>query len=119
MCGICGVLRFDGRPVAPDQLEAMTESLAHRGPDGMGMELRGGAGIGHRRLSIIDPRGGAQPMFNEDRQVAVTFNGEIYNFRELARELESAGHVFRTRSDTEVIVHAWEQWGSRCVERFR
>src|SRR5690606_38445400 len=76
-------------------------------------------GLGHRRLSIIDVATGQQPLFNEDGTVVVVLNGEIYNFQELTRELEAAGHVFRTRSDTEVIVHGWEEWGEACVQRFR
>ena len=118
MCGIAGILRFDGL-LPSGVVEAMTRRLAHRGPDGEGVYERGPVGLGHRRLSIIDPAGGQQPLFNEDGNVAVTFNGEIYNYRELTRVLKEAGHTFRTKSDTEVIVHAWEQWGKTCVERFR
>lgn len=94
----------------------MTDSLAHRGPDGEGFFLSGPVALGHRRLSIIDVDGGAQPIANEDGTLQVVLNGEIYNFIELRRELQGFGHVFRTRSDTEVIVHAYEQWGIACVD---
>jgi asparagine synthase (glutamine-hydrolysing) len=96
----------------------MTTAMRHRGPDGKGLFVQGRAGLGHRRLSIIDVDGGAQPIANEDGTLQVVFNGEIYNFIELRSELETAGHMFRTRSDTEVIVHAYEQWGRECVRRF-
>jgi asparagine synthase (glutamine-hydrolysing) len=97
----------------------MNESLFHRGPDEGGLHLHPGIGLGHRRLSIIDLSTGQQPLYNEDHSVVVVFNGEIYNFQELVPELQALGHVFRTRSDTEVIVHAWEAWGEDCVQRFR
>jgi asparagine synthase (glutamine-hydrolysing) len=100
-------------------LVAMTDRIAHRGPDGDGFHVAPGIGLGHRRLAIIDVAGGKQPIFNEDETVAITYNGEIYNFQELMTELVAKGHRFRTRSDTEVVVHAWEEWGERCVERFR
>jgi asparagine synthase (glutamine-hydrolysing) len=119
MCAIAGL--FDTRAARPiDQalLERMTTVQRHRGPDGSGYHCEPGVGFGHRRLAIIDLEGGAQPLGNEDDSVLVTFNGEIYNFLELHRELEQAGHRFRTRSDTEVIVHAWEEWGPACVRRF-
>lgn len=119
MCGIAGILRRDGSPVETALLEAMTASLSHRGPDGQGVWKEAQVGLAHRRLSIIDPDLGQQPMFNEDGSVAITFNGEIYNFRELRASLETFGHRFRTNSDTEVIIHAWEQWGASCVERCR
>lgn len=119
MCGIAGIITFDGTTPEADELLRMTQSLAHRGPDGHGTMIRGNVGFGHRRLSIIDLEGGRQPMTNEDRTVWVTFNGEIYNFRRLKRELELAGHCFATDCDTEVIVHGYEQWGASCVERFR
>ena len=120
MCGITGILHLDrDRPVDERLLKAMNDDIAHRGPDGDGLFFDPGIGLGHRRLSIIDLSGGKQPLFNEDESVVVTFNGEIYNFQELARELQLAGHRFRTHSDTEVIVHAWEQWGPDCVRRFR
>lgn len=120
MCGIAGLFDMRGtRPVDSGILESMTTSLAHRGPDDFGYFEEAGVGLGHRRLSIIDLSGGHQPLFNEDSSVCVVYNGEIYNFGELAEELTARGHRFRTRCDTEVIVHAWEEWGARCVERFR
>ncbi|NYE60107.1 asparagine synthase (glutamine-hydrolyzing) [Duganella sp. 1224] len=100
-------------------LQRMTDIQRHRGPDQGGMHREPGIGLGHRRLSIIDVASGQQPVFNEDNTVAVVYNGEIYNFAALMRELQQFGHLFRTRCDTEVIVHAWEQWGPRCVEHFR
>lgn len=119
MCGIAGIVNFNGAPVSPDVVNAMTISLAHRGPDGSGVKIQGSVGMGHRRLSIIDPTGGAQPMSNEDGQVWITFNGEIYNYRSLRTELQSKGHLFKSNSDTETIIHAYEEWGMQCVERFR
>ena len=119
MCGIAGIVST-GRQHAVDErlLRRMNDTLAHRGPDGQGVFIDGGVGLAHRRLSIIDLAAGEQPMFNEDGKVCVVFNGEIYNYRELAKELTAAGHVFRTHSDTEVIVHGWEQWGPDCLQRF-
>lgn len=119
MCGIAGIIHLDGRPIDPAQLETMTRALSHRGPDGQGQHIAAAVGLGHRRLSIIDPQSGAQPMSNEDGSVWVSFNGEIYNYRELQDQLEGLGHRFATSCDTEVIVHAYEQWGEACVERFR
>jgi len=119
MCGIAGILDRRGAGIPEPLIDAMVADLSHRGPDGQGTMLRGNVAFGHRRLSILDPEGGRQPMVNEDGEVWTTFNGEIYNFRELVRELEGRGHRFRTHCDTEVIVHAWEEWGERCVERFR
>ncbi len=120
MCGITGIFHTQARhEVDAALLERMNQSLFHRGPDEGGLHREPGLGLGHRRLSIIDLSTGQQPLFNEDHSVVVVFNGEIYNFAELARELAAAGHVFRTHSDTEVIVHGWEQWGEQCVERFR
>jgi len=119
MCGIAGVFDLRGRrSIDVRVLHQMTDALIHRGPDGCGYHTEGGVGLGHRRLAIIDLEGGKQPLFNEDGSVSVTYNGEIYNFRQLQDELESKGHRFRTRCDTEVIVHAWEEWGENCVERF-
>ena len=120
MCGITGLFDSRGRrEVDRDLLHRMNESQYHRGPDEGGLHTEPGVGLGHRRLSIIDLSTGQQPLYNEDRSVVVVFNGEIYNFHDLVPELQSLGHVFRTRSDTEVIVHAWEAWGDSCVERFR
>lgn len=120
MCGITGI--FDTRgasEISRELLHRMNETQFHRGPDEGGLHLEPGVGLGHRRLSIIDLSSGQQPLFNEDGSVVVVFNGEIYNFQELVPELEALGHVFRTHSDTEVIVHAWEAWGEACVARFR
>jgi asparagine synthase (glutamine-hydrolysing) len=97
----------------------MTDAIAHRGPDGEGFHFAPGCGLGHRRLAIIDVERGQQPLANEDGSVVVVFNGEIYNFEELRNELRRCGHAFKTRSDTEVIVHGWEEWGSECLKRFR
>jgi asparagine synthase (glutamine-hydrolysing) len=135
MCGIAGVFYRNGDKLDSDLLLRMTRSLIHRGPDDEGyflngltstMPLRGhidggagNVGLGHRRLSIIDLSSGQQPLANEDGTVWVTFNGEIYNFQALVAELEAKGHRFRTRSDTEVIVHAWEEWGEEAAKHFR
>src|SRR5688500_1830178 len=119
MCGITGKLTYDGEPVGSELLEAMTQAVAHRGPDSAGYYYGEGVGLGHRRLSIIDLATGDQPLTNEDQSVWVVFNGEIYNFADVRTQLEAEGHRFRTRSDTEVIVHGYEQWGADCVDRFR
>ena len=120
MCGITGIFDTRGRrEIDRGVLSRMNESQHHRGPVEGGVHVEPGVGLGHRRLSIIDLATGQQPLYNEDGSVCVVFNGEIYNFQELIPELQSLGHVFHTRSDTEVIVHAWEAWGERCVERFR
>jgi asparagine synthase (glutamine-hydrolysing) len=119
MCGITGIVDLEGeRPISEPLLAAMNASLIHRGPDGDGFHFEPGVGFGHRRLSIIDLKGGRQPLYNEDGSVVVTFNGEIFNFAEVERELIAKGHTFRTRCDTEVIVHAWEEWGEACLARF-
>jgi asparagine synthase (glutamine-hydrolysing) len=118
MCGICGIFDRSGIPVDRDVLDKMTTILRHRGPDGEGRYTDREVGLGHRRLSIIDLEGGAQPIGNEDGTLQIVYNGEIYNFVELRKELEDAGHIFKTRSDTEVIVHAYEQWGKECVRHF-
>lgn len=120
MCGISGLFDTRGsRDYSRDLLRAVNDIQSHRGPDEEGLFLAPGVGLGHRRLSIIDLATGQQPLFNEDGTVGIVFNGEIYNFKDLVPELQSLGHQFRTRSDTEVIVHAWEAWGERCVERLR
>ena len=120
MCGIAGKVNFDiNAPIDRERLAAMTTAVAHRGPDAAGYYVAAGIGLGHRRLSIIDLATGDQPLANEDHTVWVVFNGEIYNFADVRAELEAAGHAFRTHSDTEVIVHAYEQWGEHAVDRFR
>ena len=120
MCGITGIFDTSGvDEISRELLHRMNETQFHRGPDEGGLHLEPGVGLGHRRLSIIDLSTGQQPLFNEDGSVVVVFNGEIYNFQELVPELEALGHTFRTHSDTEVIVHAWEAWGEACVARFR
>jgi asparagine synthase (glutamine-hydrolysing) len=117
MCGICGIYRFRGGPIDRELLGRMTSIIQHRGPDGSGGFVSDGIGLGHRRLSIIDPAGGSQPMTNDDQSMYLIFNGEIYNFVELRGELVEKGHVFRTRSDTEVILRGYEEWGLECVSR--
>lgn len=117
MCGICGTVGFDGPPDVGTALN-MLGRLAHRGPDGSGYYRDQRAILGHTRLAIIDTEGGAQPLSNEDGTLWVSFNGEIYNYVELRESLRVLGHRFQTNSDTEVLVHAWEQWGERCFERF-
>ena len=120
MCGIAGFAFTDARhPVDRELLGRMTDVLRHRGPDADGFHLGPGVGLGHRRLSIIDLSTGDQPMYNETRSVAVVFNGEVYNFAELARELEARGHTFASRSDTETLVHAYEDFGLEFVKRLR
>ena len=120
MCGITGIFDTRGaREIDRAVLERMNESQHHRGPVEGDLHLEPGVGLGHRRLSIIDLATGQQPLFNEDGSVCVVFNGEIYNYQQLIPELQALGHVFHTRSDTEVIVHAWESWGEACVQRFR
>ncbi len=120
MCGIVGMFDMRGkRDIDRQLLGRMNESQRHRGPVEGGLHIEPGLGFGHRRLSIIDLSSGQQPLFNEDHSVVVVFNGEIYNFQALMAELAALGHHFRTRCDTEVIVHAWEQWGEACVQRLR
>ncbi len=119
MCGIAGIFHLEtAKPVDPARVKAMLDVAVHRGPDGSGIWTAPGVGLGHLRLSIIDLAGGAQPMLTEDEALAVVFNGEIYNFAEVRAELEAKGHVFRTDSDTEVILHGYRQWGEDCVHRF-
>jgi asparagine synthase (glutamine-hydrolysing) len=116
MCGICGQYNFgDQAPVLRQNIEKMTKTLVHRGPDDEGYYISGPLGLGFRRLSIIDLAGGHQPMSDQEESVWVVFNGEIYNFLELRRELEAFGHVFRTNCDTEVIVHGYKQWGDEVL----
>src|SRR6266403_4556613 len=116
MCGICGQFNFgDGAPVVLPDIEQMTRTLVHRGPDDEGYHVSGALGLGFRRLSIIDLDGGHQPMSDVEETVWVIFNGEIYNFKELRAELEKRGHRFRTKSDTEVIIHGYKEWGAEVL----
>ena len=119
MCGITGVFNLNGEPVSPAVLRRMAEAIAHRGPDGEGFYTDRFVGLGHRRLAIIDlSAAGHQPMVSSDGQVVVIYNGEIYNFMELRAELEAKGHTFRSRTDSEVLLNAWVEWGAECVTRF-
>src|SRR5436309_113090 len=116
MCGICGQYNFGNQaPVLREHIERMTKALIHRGPDDEGCYIAGPLGLGFRRLSIIDLEGGHQPMTDQEESVWVVFNGEIYNFLELRRELETFGHTFRTKCDTEVIIHGYKQWGDEVL----
>lgn len=119
MCGICGIYHFDRRLIDEEILRKMNHTLIHRGPDGEGYYIDKNIGLGHRRLSIIDLERGKQPMGNEDGSVQVVFNGEIYNFLELKRDLEAKGYRFRTRSDTETIIYGYEEWGEDFVQKLR
>ncbi len=119
MCGIAGIVGQGSPEERVAAVADMTRRLAHRGPDGEGLHNADCVSLGHRRLAIIDPQSGKQPLCNEDGSVWLTYNGEIYNYKELRAELIAHGHTFRTNSDSEVIVHAWEQWGADCVRRFR
>ena len=119
MCGIAGIVRWDGAPIAEREIRDMCSAIVHRGPDDEGVYLGDGVALGMRRLSIIDLEGGHQPISNEDGSVWIVFNGEVYNYRELRRGLEQRGHVFRTDSDTETIVHLYEDYGPRCVDQLR
>ena len=119
MCGIAGVLYRDQQvPVNTDLLKAMTDMVRHRGPDGQGLHIAPGLGLGHRRLAIIDPAAGQQPMMDAETQNIIVYNGEVFNYVEIRAELTAAGHTFRTDSDTEVILKAYAQWGERCLDRF-
>jgi asparagine synthase (glutamine-hydrolysing) len=119
MCGICGVLNFDGKEVSPVLLKKMTDSIAHRGPDGEGWYRDKGLGFGHRRLAIVDLSPlGHQPMVTPDNRYVLTYNGEIYNFLEIRAELVARGHLLRSKTDSEVVLHAWAEWGSECVNKF-
>jgi asparagine synthase (glutamine-hydrolysing) len=119
MCGIAGVFNIAGMTIDQNILCDMNNAIAHRGPDDSGYHVDKGIGLAHRRLSIIDLAAGKQPIYNEFQTVSVVFNGEIYNFQKLRSELEHYGHRFSTSTDTEVIVHAWEQWKEECVQRFQ
>lgn len=118
MCGIAGLYHHEtAKPVDPARVRAMLAPMGHRGPDGSGVWTAPGVGLGHLRLSVIDIDGSPQPMHSDDEAVTISFNGEIYNFQELRRELEGRGYHFRTDGDTEVIIAAWRQWGEGCLAR--
>src|SRR5580704_4350700 len=119
MCGIAGIVSEAGPPPDGATLHRMCQSMVHRGPDDQGIYLRGSVGLGMRRLSIIDVAGGHQPVHNEDMTVWIVFNGEIFNFPDLRKELDSRGHHFYTNTDTEAIVHLYEEFGSECVQKLR
>lgn len=118
MCGIAGIIRFDGVS-SEEEIRLMTNSIAHRGPDGEGIHIRNGVALGHRRLSIIDLEHGQQPMLSNDKEIAVTFNGEIYNYPHLKKELTAMGYVFRTKSDTEILIAGYHFWGTDFVKKLR
>ncbi len=119
MCGLTGIVNFDGQPVARPVIEYMNAAIAHRGPDGAGVYLDGPVGLGHRRLSIIDlSDAGHQPMATADGRFVLSYNGEVYNFPELKAQLQALGHVFRSRTDSEVVLHAYAEWGADAVRRF-
>src|SRR5580700_3635609 len=119
MCGICGVIGIQRPELAEEITRRMMGAIEHRGPDEDGILVAPSVALGMRRLSIIDLSGGRQPVFNETGNVAIVFNGEIYNFQELRKTLEGRGHAFRTHSDTETIVHAYEEWGEDCLRELR
>lgn len=119
MCGIAGYITRDGERASVDEVRQMTDTIVHRGPDEEGVFAKNNVGLGMRRLSIIDLSGGSQPIYNEDRSVVIVFNGEIYNFPELRKELEARGHSFYTHTDTEVIVHLYEELGADCISKLR
>ncbi|MCX5829554.1 MAG: asparagine synthase (glutamine-hydrolyzing) [Deltaproteobacteria bacterium] len=119
MCGIAGIFNLNGEPVSPVFLRRMTDAISHRGPDGEGFYTDSFIGLGHRRLAIIDlSPAGHQPMATTQNQHVITYNGEVYNFQELRTELEALGHQFRSRSDTEVVLYAYKEWGAKCLEKF-
>ena len=119
MCGIAGLFTHDaGATIDHSVLTRMRDAMRHRGPDGAGIWNDDGVGLAHRRLSVIDVEGSPQPMHSGDGRAVITFNGEIYNYRELRSELAALGHRFRTQGDTEVILAAWRQWGTDCLQRF-
>lgn len=119
MCGIAGILNFNGEPVSPVVIKKMTDAIAHRGPDGEGCWIENNVGLGHRRLAIIDlSPAGDQPMISVDHRFILSYNGEIYNFRELRIELEAKGYWFRSHTDSEVVLNAFAEWGIACLNRF-
>ena len=119
MCGIVGQLNFDNSPISAVVLQKMTDVISHRGPDGEGHWIEGNIGFGHRRLSIIDlSPAGHQPMISSDHRYVLTYNGEIYNFRELRMELEAKGYWFRSKTDSEVVLYSLAEWGSNALLKF-
>lgn len=119
MCGVTGIFNLDGDLASPDILKKMSDAIAHRGPDGEGFFVEGEIALGHRRLAVIDiSAAGRQPMLSADKRFVLSYNGEIYNFRELRNELESLGYEFRSSTDTEVVLNAWAEWGEESVSRF-
>ncbi|MFQ5572330.1 MAG: asparagine synthase (glutamine-hydrolyzing), partial [Rhodothermales bacterium] len=119
MCGIAGIMNVNGKPVSTKVLQRMTRTLGHRGPDGEGVWVEGLVGLGHRRLAILDlSPAGRQPMQSDDGRFVIVYNGEVYNFQNLRVELEARGHPFRTRTDTEVVLRAFQEWGRACIHRF-
>jgi asparagine synthase (glutamine-hydrolysing) len=119
MCGIAGVINFDGMPVPPPVLKNMTDAIAHRGPDGEGQWVEGPVGIGHRRLAILDlSSAGHQPMISASKRYVLSYNGEVYNFKELRVDLESKGYQFHSNTDTEVVLNAWDCWGLDALNKF-
>jgi len=119
MCGICGIYYFDRtRPVDSEKLKRMMAALFHRGPDESGVFIKNNIGLGTQRLSIIDIKNGQQPMMNETGSIRVAYNGEIYNYQELKRALYKKGHIFKSNCDTEVILHAYEEYGEDCFNYF-
>ena len=119
MCGISGYLDLSGAPADPRVAEAMATATAHRGPDGQGVYSDGPLALGHRRLAVLDlSDAGRQPMATPDGRFVIVYNGEVYNFRDLRRELETCGHTFLSRTDTEVVLAAWAEWGPAALDRF-
>jgi asparagine synthase (glutamine-hydrolysing) len=119
MCGIAGIFHLNGDPVLPRMLKEMTDAMAHRGPDGEGFYIDNGVGLGHRRLAIIDLSEAArQPMSTASNEYVISYNGEVYNYKELRAELEKAGYRFESQSDTEVGLYAYKEWGPKCLKRF-
>ena len=120
MCGICGIIHpHHDQPISAELLSAMCKTIHHRGPDDEGVYIHKNVGLGARRLSIIDVAGGHQPLCNEDGTLWIAYNGEVYNFQELRQELQSRGHVFKTRTDTETVLHSYEEWGEDFVQKLR
>ena len=119
MCGIAGFINLNGEIVNKKILKNMTKIISHRGPDGEGIYIDKNIGLGHRRLSIIDiSNKGHQPMSDYSNEIVISYNGEIYNFKEIKKELETLGHKFSSRTDTEVIINSWKEWGEGCIYKF-